>query len=837
MRKFLLLTLLCCATGLLWAKPLSPEQAMLRTQQNVAGSRMNTSGMKLVYTDAQNEQPAYYVFGRDKQQGYVIAGADDLASPVLGYVDDGTFDYANLPEQMKAWLQGYADEIAWARRHENTASTYRQASTRPQRSEIPLMVHAHWDQSAPYNQLCPTINGTQAPTGCVATAMAQILRFWNYPKKGTGSHSYTYNGLSLSMNFGNTTFDWANMPYILTDSWTSTQKTAVATLMKAMGVAMEMQYTASVSGAYTVEAGTRLNTYFGYSSAASHYSRDCYGLYEWEDMLWNSLKAGCPILYHGTGSAGGHAFVVDGYEGNGYFHLNWGWGNVSNGYFLITALDPLNLGIGGGAGGFNTNQGALLNLRPKYTGEKPDYQIESESYSPSVSGSTLSYSGGAWNYSSVSIPKVFFGFILENVNTHQVHCLEYDYYLANLELYHGMRSYDVNISSIPEGKYYIHPSFTYQMDGEWYAQTMQVPVSLQNTYILNKGASSNSISQVTHAELTGKNVKLGPKLYKGSACRLQASITNPSSTHEAYKNVYLAWYNTSGTLVGVGDAMYTNIPPATTIELDKNITLPTSVQKSPQAIYKMDGEPGSDNSMKLTREESRMATSLTAGGTYQVALATYNSGFYTAISPKVTVKLESGTPESATLTCSDLNVENGSSVDAMKVRITGTLNNTSGYFNNNIYVFTIEGSTQKQYFLTPEYFLNSGESAHLDYTFPFVAGEQGKTYNVLLNYRKQPSAGLSYLAQKNFTVGTTGVESVTDATEPELWIDGDNAMICGAERIMGVEVYNLQGQRRAANCSIDGTSATLSLGELESGIYLVRVITDKGAKTIRLMRP
>ena len=102
---------------------------MLRTQQNVAGSRMNTSGMKLVYTDAQNEQPAYYVFGRDKQQGYVIAGADDLASPVLGYVDDGTFDYANLPEQMKAWLQGYADEIAWARRHENTASTYRQAST------------------------------------------------------------------------------------------------------------------------------------------------------------------------------------------------------------------------------------------------------------------------------------------------------------------------------------------------------------------------------------------------------------------------------------------------------------------------------------------------------------------------------------------------------------------------------------------------------------------------------------------------------------------------------------------------------------------------------------
>ncbi len=319
---------------------------MLRTQQNVAGSRMNTSGMKLVYTDAQNEQPAYYVFGRDKQQGYVIAGADDLASPVLGYVDDGTFDYANLPEQMKAWLQGYADEIAWARRHENTASTYRQASTRPQRSEIPLMVHAHWDQSAPYNNKTPLLNGKHTATGCVATAIAQIMRFWQHPLKGKGSHSYEWESgeTTLSMDFSKVTFDWANMPFIHTDSWTSKQDDAVATLMEACGYAMDMDYNTS-SGAVTAVATQRLVSYFDYAPSNRHYFRDFYGLYEWEDLVYNSLANGCPVLYHGQGSGGGHAFVVDGYKDNGYFHLNWGWSGSANGYYLLTALDPATLGI------------------------------------------------------------------------------------------------------------------------------------------------------------------------------------------------------------------------------------------------------------------------------------------------------------------------------------------------------------------------------------------------------------------------------------------------------------------------------------------------------------
>ena len=246
-----------------------------------------------------------------------------------------------------------------------------------------MMVHAHWDQGAPYNNKTPILNGSHTATGCVATAIAQIMRYWQYPDVGKGSRSYTWEtgNKTLSMNFSQVRFDWANMPFIHTDTWTSAQDDAVATLMQAVGYAMDMDYnlaSAGGSGAVTAYATERLINYFGYAPSSTHYDRDNFGLYDWEDLVYGSLVAGCPVLYHGTGSAGGHAFVVDGYQSDGYFHLNWGWGGSSNGYFLLTALDPANLGIGGGAGGFNTNQGAAINLRPDFTGSKPEYSISAD---------------------------------------------------------------------------------------------------------------------------------------------------------------------------------------------------------------------------------------------------------------------------------------------------------------------------------------------------------------------------------------------------------------------------------------------------------------------------
>lgn len=804
MRKFLLLTLLCCATGLLWAKPLSPEQAMLRTQQNVAGSRMNTSGMKLVYTDAQNEQPAYYVFGRDKQQGYVIAGADDLASPVLGYVDDGTFDYANLPEQMKAWLQGYADEIAWARRHENTASTYRQASTRPQRSEIPLMVHAHWDQSAPYNNKTPLLNGKHTATGCVATAIAQIMRFWQHPLKGKGSHSYEWESgeTTLSMDFSKVTFDWANMPFIHTDSWTSKQDDAVATLMEACSYAMDMDYNTS-SGAVTAVATQRLVSYFDYAPSNRHYFRDFYGLYEWEDLVYNSLANGCPVLYHGQGSGGGHAFVVDGYKDNGYFHLNWGWSGSANGYYLLTALDPATLGIGGGAGGFNYSQGAVLNLRPNFTGSTHSYILAAEDNVLTLSGTTLTFSGGAYNYDYFTVPGAYFGLSFKDAQGKcQYAWLNTAYQIKS---FYGLTSYSVNIpSGLADGIYYVNPACKVNENGTYVTKDMEMAPNLRDRYTLKINNGSATLSKSSEVYITASGLSMGPKLYPGSKCNLRANISN-SNPFEFYDFVYVGWTNSSGTFLGVANGIMTDIPAQSTLQWDMPVIMP----------------------------------SLSAGNYTIELMVKVGDKTYRPISDAVNVTVLSGSP-SAVLSGSNFVVNNASNVYAMDVSVEFNVNCTSGYFANNIQmvVFKETGGYSIDSQPTEEYYLSEGDSKHVSFRFPFPAGEANTRYMVAPYYRQSPTSSLKQLMSPvYFTVGTTGVESVTDATEPELWIDGDNAMICGAERIMGVEVYNLQGQRRAANCSIDGTSATLSLGELESGIYLVRVITDKGAKTIRLMRP
>lgn len=211
MKHFHILLLVAIA-GSCFAAPLTPEQALVRMRGAQEGARY-AAAAKPVYVEAKAEQPAYYVFARDNG-GFVIASGDDLAAPVLGYSNSAWPGYDALPVQLKEWLKGYADEIQWARCQPLPASGERMAAQRPQRTAIPLMVHAHWDQDAPFNNKCPVKDGTRCPTGCVATAIAQIMRFWQYPAKGQGTNSYSWNNTTLSMDFSTVKFDWKNMPYI-----------------------------------------------------------------------------------------------------------------------------------------------------------------------------------------------------------------------------------------------------------------------------------------------------------------------------------------------------------------------------------------------------------------------------------------------------------------------------------------------------------------------------------------------------------------------------------------------------------------------------------------------
>ena len=373
-------------SGMALAAPLSPEQALARMQDSSglpvsAGTRSGAS-MQLKYTmKAADGIPTVYVFDTDRR-GFMILSADDAALPVLGYSDNGVFDPDNMPPALQGWLQGYQDQIEYMRLN-GVEATRSNAIELPAWSPIAPMLKTTWDQNVPFNNLTPRVNGTPTPTGCVATAMSQVMKYFQYPDK-CQDEKITYQtnvGTStipiyqtLSLNFGDITFDWADMldNYPSNGGYTPAQANAVAVLMQAAGYSVQMNYGTSQSGAVSGYIPGALVKYFGYDPSALFVSRSQKTYTEWATLIYNNLKNVGPVIYDGdTAMSGGHSFVCDGYQGNGYFHFNWGWSGVSDGYYLLDALNPQALGTGGAAGGFNFRQDVVVNIQKPKAGSKP----------------------------------------------------------------------------------------------------------------------------------------------------------------------------------------------------------------------------------------------------------------------------------------------------------------------------------------------------------------------------------------------------------------------------------------------------------------------------------
>ena len=344
-----------------------------------------------------------YVFSTEKS--FVLVAADDCVQPILGYSLTGRFDFENMPDNKRAWIQGYSDEIRYAVDNQLRASsevaqqwqdlTEGNPNTGKATTAVAPLLQTQWNQSSPYNMLCPG----GSVTGCVATAMAQIMKYWNYPEHGIGSHSYTHATYGeLSADFQSTNYDWTHMTNTYTNNSTETQKLAVATLMYHCGVAVNMNYSPNASGAGSVIVAEALRNYFNYSSEIVYHVRSDYADNAWIAMLKNDLNLNRPIWYHGTGSGGGHAFVFDGYNSNNYFHVNWGWGGYCDEYYAINNLNPGPGGIGSGTNGiYNDDQGAIFGIRPsECTANAPS----NLTYSQNGCNVTLSWStaSGASSY-------------------------------------------------------------------------------------------------------------------------------------------------------------------------------------------------------------------------------------------------------------------------------------------------------------------------------------------------------------------------------------------------------------------------------------------------------
>ena len=342
------------------------------------------ANMTLAYKlkNTADQSTCFYVFNVPSSKGFIIVAADDNVQPILGYSDESNFDTTNIPIQLADRFKVYSKDIAYIVQHRIAATdaiknTWLELLNPPKRNKFELfgspssvspLLQTTWDQSPYYNQLCP--GGSL--TGCVATAMAQVMKYWNYPTNGTGYNSYTPPKSSLgvqSVNFGNTTYQWSSMPAFLSASSTSVQINAVATLMYHCGVSVNMQYNTGESDAYMVGNGWynclyALPSYFGYNDSLKGLTKAKYTDAAWLSIIKTELNASRPILWDGhepTGS--GHCFVADGYDVNDLIHFNWGWGGQCNGYYSINALNPALY-----SSGFNAYEHVIIGIKPSNAG-------------------------------------------------------------------------------------------------------------------------------------------------------------------------------------------------------------------------------------------------------------------------------------------------------------------------------------------------------------------------------------------------------------------------------------------------------------------------------------
>ena len=392
MKKILLATLGLSLGFAAFARPVSVETARL-VARNFWKNKTADAKVSFVEVSHDFGLEGMYVFNTVDNGGFVIVSADDVAIPILGYsTTNGFMGSREMGDNVRGWLEHYSEEIqvvsaSGAVADAETALEWQNLinGVFPKKGNgaksVEPMISTRWDQSAPYNQLCPydKVSGTnrRSVTGCVATSVSQVMKYWDWPVKGTGSYSYYCNSLSansptrqVSANF-DTIYRWDLMleggDVTPTSSWTAEQKKAVATLMLHVGVAVKMSYSSISSGALPNDIAPALKNYFYYASTMSSAYKGDYTDAVWQNKIKADIDAGCPIVYGGaknTQGEDGHSFVLDGYDNTDKYHFNFGWSGDKDGYYALSSIVTGGGGIGSTSYDFTYNQHAVFGIKP-----------------------------------------------------------------------------------------------------------------------------------------------------------------------------------------------------------------------------------------------------------------------------------------------------------------------------------------------------------------------------------------------------------------------------------------------------------------------------------------
>lgn len=369
MYKICSLVILFLVSTFALANPISQQQA-LRKAQDFAEKRLrisNSGKLRLVHVEKAKEQAGWYAFNLTGKRGFVIVSGNDQTDGILGYADQGEFDYDNMPENMRVWLEQYAQSIEAISK--GVLRPARNIAGHPTEVVEPLIT-SMWGQKDPYNSMCPQVNSTRCPAGCTAVAMAQVMRYHHFPTTSTNViPAYTTSSLGIDMpELQSTTFDWDKMPDQLSSDTPQESIDEVAKLLLYCGQATEMNYDATGSGAFTDILPQRMPQYFNYPKTIHYVYRKSYSEEEWDSLLVRELTNGRPVIYTAyTNLGAGHTFVCDGYDGQGLYHINWGWLGAGNGYYRISVACAQGENLDENIKNYqlSINQSALLGIKPR----------------------------------------------------------------------------------------------------------------------------------------------------------------------------------------------------------------------------------------------------------------------------------------------------------------------------------------------------------------------------------------------------------------------------------------------------------------------------------------
>lgn len=542
MKKIVLISGMMIAAGIAAASPLTPAAALERARgeapARIAGK---AASFELRMTRAEAGVDAVYVFERS-DGGFIVTPADDCAPAILGYgegrVGDGNGESA--PGFMW-WIDNLARQVKYASEHSGGSSPARIA--RPDRDPVGPLCKTFWNQGAPYNFQCPEVNGERSVTGCVATAMSQVMKYHGWPESGTGTKEYEWNGRTLSIDFSECDFEWDQMldsyPYeyhgdYISVSGTERQQQAVALLMKAAGHSVEMNYSPSASGAQSLLIAGALGEYFRYDKSLRYLMRDYYSLEDWEAIIYNSLVNDGPVAYAGQSTIGGHSFVCDGYDKDGYFHFNWGWGGLSDGYFLLDALDPIHQGIGGADGGFDFMQDVVVGIRPDREGTSE----WSDSMMIGASDLNMRYDPGenalyvnvmVYNSGPGPIADGMVGYAYEKVSGNEEPIYQLEAF-GECRVRYGFSSYALELPDLEDGDYRVYPVYKVSTDDEAPVLTVRFPMSGAQYYSLHKNGEGISLSSEAPKMAEFSDIELPVEIKNNEVYTVRANVRNVNST-------------------------------------------------------------------------------------------------------------------------------------------------------------------------------------------------------------------------------------------------------------------------------------------------------------------